>query len=199
MSLNLVYGKQLQSNFLDAGEDIAKDVEQGKIFDTSKKLNHAFFGGGVFAPKSFAVMLSEDIPKKPCYIERTRDHSYITIQLSRSLSAKMGLIEGIPLIGSAIAAIKILYHLFGMLSSYSSLKRAVKHLNETERNDFNVGRGASCVFTSKVFAKAIKYTVHQNHLVGSLLSLIPFVKPIIRITQGVIFNVMVNKAIPSQG
>ena len=53
MNLNLVYGKQLQSNFLDAGEAIAKDVEQGKFLDISKKLNNSFFGGGVLAPKNF--------------------------------------------------------------------------------------------------------------------------------------------------
>ena len=96
--------------------------------------------------------------------------------------------EGIPVIGSAIAAIKTLFHLFGMLASYCELKRAVKDLNSTIRNDYNVNRGASCSVTSKVFAAAIDYTVHQNHLVGSLLSLIPLVKPTIRIAQGIIYN-----------
>jgi hypothetical protein len=109
----------------------------------------------------------------------------------------MGFVEGIPIIGSAIAALKTIYHLFGMLSSYSTLKKAVKKLNATERSDYNVGRGASCHYTKKVFEAAIDYTVHQNHLVGSLLSLIPFVKPITRIAQRVIFNVQANNSVPS--
>ena len=101
------------------------------------------------------------------------------------------------MIGSAIAAINTLYHFFGMLSSYSTLKKAVKYLNATERSDFNVGRGASCVATEKVFAATIDYTVHQNLLVGSLLSLIPLLKPIVRIAQGIIFNVKMS-SVPSQ-
>lgn len=193
MSLNLIYGKQLQSNFLDAGEVLAKDVAQGRLFDISKKLNNAFFDGEVFTPKSFTSLASVNIPNNPALTEVELDgQSYITIRKQISFSAVMGFVEGIPVIGSAIAAIKTIYHLFGMLSSYSSLKRAVKNLNETERSDINVGRGASCVATEKVFAAAIDYTVHQNHLVGSLLSLIPLVKPIIRITQGAIFNVKAN-------
>lgn len=198
MSFNLVYGKQQQSNFLDAGEALAVDVGQGKFFDISRKLNNAFFGGGVFAPKSFTSLSSVNIPVNPTYIAHETDgHSYITIGKKISFSAVIGFVEGIPVIGSAIAAIKTIYHLFGMLSSYSTLKKAVKNLNNTERSDFNVGRGASCVATEKVFAAAIDYTVHQNNLIGSLLSLIPLVKPIIRLSQGTIFNFKTHNGTPS--
>ena len=205
MALNLVYGKQQESNFLDAGEAIAEDVAQGKFFEISKKLNNAFFDGGVFTPKSFASLASINIPKNPTHrsyeLELDIDdhyHCYITIGKKTSFSAVMGFVEGIPVIGSAIAALKTIYHLFGMLSSYTTLKKAVKELNDTERSDYNIGRGASCHYTKKVFEAAIDYTVHQNHLIGSLMSLIPFVKPITRIAQGVIFNAQANNGVPSQ-
>ena len=82
MSLNLIYGKQNEDNFLDAGEAIAKDVAEGKFFEISKKLNNAFFEGGVFAPKSFASLSSVDIPKNPLYRESEGDPGiyFITIR-----------------------------------------------------------------------------------------------------------------------
>jgi hypothetical protein len=188
MNLNLVYGKQLESNYLDAGETIAKEVTSGGYFGVSIKINDTFFGGGPLKPKTFAQINSVIIPKSPCYIENLNGHGYITIRKAVSISAVLGFVEGIPVIGSAIAIIKGLGHLYGMIASYSALKKAIKELNDTERNDFNVGRGASCYYTHKVFEAAIAYTNHQNQLVGSVLSLIPFVKPIVRIAQAAIYH-----------
>lgn len=190
MSLNLIYGKQRHFDFLDAGEIIAKDVSQGKFFEISKKINHVFFEGGIFDPKSFESLFSIYIPERTtCVIYEPNGHSYIIIKKKTSYSAVMGFVEGIPIVGSPIAAINTIYHLFGMLSSRSTLKKAVKNLNSIERTDYNVRRGASSYYTEKVFAAAIDCTVHPNYLVGSLLSIIPLVKPIVRLAQGVIYNV----------
>nr|MBA2727911.1 hypothetical protein [Parachlamydiaceae bacterium] len=37
--------------------------------------------------------------------------------------------------------------------------------------------------TKMVFNAAVSYTSHKNQLIGSLLSIIPLVKPIVRIAQ----------------
>jgi hypothetical protein len=107
----------------------------------------------------------------------------VQIKKQISTSAIFGYLEAIPMIGSALAIINAIGHLFYMLSSYQALKRAVIELKETERNDFNMGRGACAHFTHKVFDAAVNYTVHRNHLIGSLLSIVPFAKPIVRLAQ----------------
>lgn len=189
MSLNLVYGKQLESNYLDAGDAIVKEMNQGSCFRVSKMINESLFGGGPLAPKEFLQILTIDIPKAPYYHHQIiEDKTFITIEKVISTDAVIGYLEGIPVIGSAIAAINAVGHLFGLLFSYLTLKNAVKAHAKTERNDFNVGRGACLKTTNRVFTAAVAYTNHQNQLVGSLLSLIPFVKPIVRIAQGTIYN-----------
>lgn len=177
-----------ESLYLEAGFEIANDVTQGKISQVSKKVNNLFFDGGVFTPKSFASLVSFYVPKAPNQRLNMQGHLHIIIRKQRSLNGLVGFAEGIPFIGSAIAALNAIYHLFGLCLSRSKLKKTVKSLNNIERNDYNLGRGAITVGTNKVFTEAINYTVHKNRLIGSLLSLIPFIKPIVRLTQGTIFK-----------
>ncbi len=191
MSFNLVYGKNLESNFYDASEDIAKEFKAGRCDSgVTKKINDTFFGGGPLAPKPMEQLISSRYPEqlsgltgiKP--VDSTgRPICTLLIDDSLSFGEALGFIEGLPVIGSAIAVIKGLGHIFGMVSSYFDLKKAVADLDKTERSDYNVGRGAYLSKTKMVFNAAVSYTSHKNQLIGSLLSIIPLVKPIVRIAQ----------------
>jgi len=193
-SLPISYGKQFESLFLDAGEMLAKDVNEHRFFEVSKKINDAFFGGGPLVPKSFVHLLSISSPKSPTFIAHEMDgRVFITIRKELFWRKVVGYIEGIPVIGSAVAVINALGHFYSMISSYLKLRKEVKELNEIERTTYNVGRGASCHFTSKVFDAAVVYTVHQNGFIGSLLAIIPLVKPIVRIAQGTLYHCKENK------
>lgn len=198
MSFSLVYGRQSENTFFDSCQAIAKDVENGSPLKISKKINDVFFGGSALAPKSFEALFSSDIPGEPggTFTDQ-RNITYITIsrQTYRDTphSANVGIadgmpvvgiLEGIPVIGSAIAAVKALYHLFGMLNSYSKLRSAVKELKSADKNNHT----AYFPKTTRVFKQAVAYTAHQNHLVASLLGLVPLVKPIVRLAQGIIYN-----------
>lgn len=192
MPFNLVYGKQLDSHYLDAGAAIALDVTEGKFLGVSEKINNAFFGGGALTPKSFTQLTSLEIPDVPAVRDNfPEEQRYITIKSQISFSAVMGYVESIPLIGSAIAIINSHFQLFAMLSSYTTLKRNVTILNDTLRNS-PTNPSDMTYKTSLVVAASIDYTVHQNHLIGSLLSIIPLVKPMMRVAQGILFHTKVS-------
>ena len=73
----------------------------------------------------------------------------------------------------------------GAIHSYSKLKAAVKDLQSVQKSDIP----SRYLKTKEVLEYAIAYTVHQNQLIASLLSLIPLVKPIVRLTQGIIYDI----------
>jgi len=188
MALPITYGNFLESNYLDAGEMIAQDVGNRKFCSVSKKINRAFFGGGPFSPKSCCQIISAAVPKKPGFIVRQNNQSYVTIKPEVSCCGCFcTFLETIPILGSALAALNILSHFFGMLSSYGKLKKAVADLNATPRTAYNLDRGASSHYTHAVFTQAVSYTVEQNRLYGSLLALIPFLKPTVRLGQRIIY------------
>ena len=186
MNFNLVYRQQLLDNYLDAGETIAK-ASPCKI---SQLVNQSFFGGGVLTPKSFKNLASIYIPEEPGMMTTSVNTGISTCKINKKVSycAIIGYVECLPGIGSPVAVLSIIYNLFGMLSSYFNLKKSVKELDAVDRTPYNVGRGASSHATDKVFKAAVNYTVHQNAVVGSLLAVIPFVKPATRLAQGIIFN-----------
>ena len=94
-----------------------------------------------------------------------------------------------------LAIINAIGHLFYMSSSYQALKEAVVGLKATARTDTNMNRGACIFYTDKVFDAAVDYTVHRNHLIGSLLSIIPFAKPIVRLAQGSLYRPPVQQPV----
>lgn len=195
MGLNIHYGDNLESVFLQAGETIAKDVEKGKYFEVSKKINQSFFGGGQFAPKSMKTLASVNIPdyhirvvdctKKKCPV-----YAYVKIRKKISLSAVLGWVEGIPLIGSAIAIFKSFYHIYHSISYGLELKNLVKKLNDEKKKENHPANKSEMIFhlTVKIFSAANQFTVNQNQLGASFLSIIPLVKPIARILQTASFH-----------
>ena len=194
--LPITYGWCSHDSYIDAGEAITQDFDQGNMSSVVEKINAAFFQGGVFAAKSFSDLASVEMPEHPFCISNIDGRGRgVEIGKQTSTSAVLGYIEAIPVIGSVLAIINAIGHLFYMLSSYQALKRAVVELKAMERNDYNMGRGACAYYTDKVFDAAVDYTVHRNHLIGSLLSIIPFAKPIIRLAQGSLYQPPVQQPV----
>lgn len=189
MTLPISYGKCLESKYLEAGKQIAQCVNEGKYFELTQKINNTFFGGFSLAPKSLSKIASIQVPIHPAYREsNVRDRTYVEIRKGISLGGIVGYIEGIPLIGSAVAAVHAIGQTYCTVVSYVRLLKVVEDLNATEYSDFNIRRGQCCVKTDKVFDEAIAFTVHQNRLIGALLGLVPLVKPVIRVAQMVMYQ-----------
>lgn len=186
--LPINYGWNLHDDYIDAGEEIVQDFDDRKISRIVEKINNTFFDGAVFDIKDFSSLLSVHIPRHPWVIMNDERGRCIEIKKQVSISALLGYIEAIPVIGSALAIINSIGHLFYMLVYYRALKHAIVQLKAIERNEHNMRRGASCHFTGKVFDAAVAYSVHRNHLAGSLLSIVPLAKPIVRFAQGALHN-----------
>lgn len=178
MSYSLVYGRNPRDNCITVGSLITSDVQYQRYPELSAKINEKFFDGGMFAPKSFLSLFSLEIPEiDKKQHEDEKGQSYFNIGKRISVGAVIGIIESIPVIGSAIAVLTTLGHLIGMLHAYASLDKIV-----IEKN-----RDNSVVNYQDVLEHAIAFTVQQNQLVASLLSLIPLIKPIVRLAQGILY------------
>ncbi|HSW86854.1 MAG TPA: hypothetical protein VLG49_05070 [Rhabdochlamydiaceae bacterium] len=189
MTLPIGYGKCLESKYLQAGKEIAQCVNEGKYVELTQKINNTFFGGFSLAPKSLSKIASIQVPVHPPYRESiVGDRTYVEIRKGISLGGIVGYIEGIPLIGSAVSAVHAIGQTYCAAISYVRLLKVVEDLNATEYSDFNIGRGQCCAKTNKVFDAAVAFTVHQNRLVGSLLGLVPLVKPVIRVAQIIMYQ-----------
>ncbi|NGX37835.1 MAG: hypothetical protein K1000chlam2_00998 [Chlamydiae bacterium] len=187
--LPISYGKCPEKDYLDAGEEIAEDFDRGDFYKIVQKINNTFFGGGVFASKSFSSLASVKYPHPPA--GNSQDiHGFVSVEISSGISwsACLGYIECIPFYGSVLAVINVIGHFLYMIKSGRSLEREVEILNALERSYDNVRRGASLNLTNKVFYEAVRYTVHRNHLIGSLVAVIPFAKPAIRLAQGALYR-----------
>ncbi len=207
MSYDLSIGGQVEARFLHAGQAIAQDVLEGKFATVRNKLNHSLFSGGHLEPKSFNHLLSiydpsEEIGTKTFPItypdpivgwkkKPGERYGIVTIEKKISFSAILGYLEAIPFIGSVLAIINLIGQSIGLAISYKNLQNASRELIESEGNKDVLEK------TMKVFAEALKFTKHRNYLVGSALSLFPFVKPFIRLAQGIRFNNNQNTARPS--
>lgn len=191
MAIDFTYGIQTRDNYLAAGERVADSVNNGRFWEVSKQINRSFFGGGVLKPKRFNRLASINKPVQPLATHHDVATNSITVNVGKktSFSAVAGYFECLPSVGPIFAAVNALFHTVGMFYSYSKLKKAVVVLNAVERNEFNIGRGEVSVKTNAVFTAAVKFTMHQNHMVGSMLALVPLLKPITRIAQGTIFHI----------
>jgi hypothetical protein len=189
--------RQVERRFLDATIDIAQDVAISQTTQVSSKMNKALFHGGPLAPKSFEHLLtiydpSSDawpttfpiihwIPKVGWKKNPGERYGIVSIEKKIAFSAILGYLEGIPGIGTVIALIHLVAHLIGMAVSYVRLKQASQELNRASNSSIFIK-------SQKVYTQAIHYTRHRNYLVGSALSLIPFVKPIVRLAQGILYH-----------
>jgi hypothetical protein len=108
------------------------------------------------------------------------NRSYVEIKPKKSLSLCLGFVEGVPVIGSAIAIIKSIYHGCEMIAATKRLKRAewcLRSLGNAELTRLN-----------NVFTAAVDCTVHWNQFVSSVISIVPLLKPILRLAQGVSYQ-----------
>lgn len=159
-------------------KEIVQLVHDNKFFEVSRKINDTFFDGCPLAPKSFKSMASMNVPRRPPQ-NLGNNVVYIEFREDISLGGILGFIEAAPLIGSAIAAVHALGELYCTIISYLKLDDAVRHF------DYSIERSEKM---DKIFDSAVAATMHQNRLIGSLLGLIPLVKPVVRASQGILFH-----------
>jgi hypothetical protein len=188
-SLPIQYGRVVEHQFLLAGQRVLQTYNSSNIFQVAEQINEAFFGGGALAPKSFSHLASVKIPvfSERRYQAQTGGNIYVQIRDELSLSSMLGYMEMIPYIGSAIAVIAALGHLYYMITSYFVFTQAVTHLQNTPFNPDNMHRGFCTRAAKDVLEAATSYTTHQNLLVGSLIAMIPYVKPTVRMMQAGIY------------
>jgi hypothetical protein len=194
MLYDLKTGKQMDSHFIHGAEQIACGLKYYSVNSISDDLNKMFFDGGPSQIRQFGKLFSishvssqarlqkvphvKQIPGTTQWIPDGSFHHTVKIEKKASLSAFLGVIEGIPLIGKVVAVLTSLGHLIGMGASYICLKRAASRLlNAPKDKEIVLKRAAS------VFKHAMDYTIHRNYLTGSLLSLIFLAKPIKRLLQ----------------
>ena len=108
-------------------------------------------------------------------------HNIVAIEKKASFSAVLGILEGIPVIGTVIAFFNGIRHLIGMNGSAKRLNEAATALLEMKKK--NADHEAILEKTKTVFKEAMDYTIHRNYVTGSALSLVPFLKPIVRLFQ----------------
>lgn len=201
MSYNLSIGQHVENRFLTAGNRIARDVQNGHLHQVIDKLNTALFQGGPSAPKNFQQLLSisnvsSDVithrkqmnaQNRETHAWENNGHGYnlFEIQTKISFSAVMGILEGIPVIGSAIAIIMAIGHYIAMKDAQVGLQRASEEL-------LHIGGSDLAQKTREVVSHALKYTMHCNYLNSSLLSIIPLVKPIMRVLQSYEYQQRLN-------
>lgn len=190
MAVRLVYGAQMESNYLAAGDAMAQSVQNGRFWEVSKQINRSFFGGSALSFKRFSHLATIHKPSQPSGSFQSESGAVLVrIDRKTSFSAVAGYLECIPTIGPMFAIVNAMYHTAGMFYSYSKLKNAVQVLNNVERTEHNIRRGEVLDKTNAVFTAALNFTMHQNHMVGSLLALVPLLKPITRLGQGAIFHI----------
>src|ERR1700733_5383554 len=106
--LPIKYGWCFHAKYISEEEAIAQDVAKGNMLNVVKKINAYFFKGGVFAIKSFSDLASVKMPKLPLYISRdSAGTARVEITTQTSISAILGYIEAIPVIGSVQAIINV--------------------------------------------------------------------------------------------
>lgn len=185
MTLPISYGKCSEKHYVVAGATIGQDVAKRNYNAVSAKINATFFGGGPLAPKPCGYFNSIAFPKSGRYTTDERHgqtHHFVQIDKLGSCAGCASCLETFPVLGSALAAINVLAFLFSMLAFKKALNKAVIDLAVIARNQ-DVPIKDIMSGTDKVFNAAVGYTLNQNRLYGSLLALIPFLKPITRIAQ----------------
>jgi hypothetical protein len=155
-------------------------------------VNDLFFGGSCLAPKEFAHICSVKIPKvNLCKQPFEIEDGSIEIEPVLSKGAILGYLEGIPVLGSAIAAISFFGYLYNVWKSADRLNKSVEKFNKMDLEldvDLELDNTNNKLLKTavKVCNAAIDCAVNYNLLKSSALSIIPLAKPIVRIAQGLI-------------
>jgi hypothetical protein len=168
-------------HFLKTGAIIARDTIDSGPEKMSNTLNRALFNGGALAPKSFKQLFSFNDPCSKVLTLLPESYEIVLVEEKMSFSAFLGYLEAIPFLGTVFALIHLIVRLFFLAASYNSLKSVSKEMLASEENADSPEK------IKKVFEHAIDYTFHRNYLIGSALSLVPFMKPLTRFIQGMIY------------
>lgn len=183
MVTTLNYGLYSDENFALIAHEIANTIavsSHNGAEHITRIINNNFFGGQALSPKSFGNILSINSP-----IIWYPIRNYVKIDSEPNFFNTIGYIEGIPYLGSFIAILMSFGHLVEMNLARRDLRNAVSSLNYTNPNDESYRDKVKAVVEN-----ALYYTTEKNALVGSLLAIIPFVKPIVRIGQGISYHLI---------
>ena len=165
------YGNNSGNFFLSACNYIAEPET-----DVVDYINNYFFDGGPVDPKPLSEIVSLYAPQVNGALapHKAPKEQTVTIEKSFSYSALLGYVEAIPFLGIVLGVINSLGHALGYYLSKQRLNTAIKE----QRND-----NADGLIALETFRAAVQTTIHYNHLIGSMLSIVPFVKPIVRLGQ----------------
>lgn len=114
--INLKYGSPNLDEYLTNARVIAKHVENRSFSEITKQINTGFFGGGIFEPKKFKSLFDLYVPHdngRTC-INMYDNSLCVELYKKKSWGALSGFVEGIPLIGSALAIIAALGHMYAI-------------------------------------------------------------------------------------
>lgn len=181
MVSQLGYEKMDLDRFYGEAQLFAVYVSQGRTSEVTETINKAFFDGGNFAPKSLKSLFSTDVPDYLNFKFNKSWPSYeVTIKKTKSSGAQLGIVQGIPLIGSCLAAIACVGHLFRMVCFYLELRDISKKF--VAHSSFNGWEHEKL----EIMVAAMAFTIEKNQLIASLLSIPPLVKPIVRLAQAIL-------------
>lgn len=121
------------------------------------------------------------------------NHYVCRINKGVSIGKIVGFIEAVPVIGSAIAAISLCGHLLGIAADTYLLKKNTKKLNDLKDEkkhgekmkevDVPATYQLHIKSAEKVFNARVSYAQHCRRARASALSLVPLLKPLVRIGQ----------------
>lgn len=172
MSYNLQF--YTKDQFTSASRSVALPVNKKDLEQVSLNLHYDLFKGGSTEPKSLKQMLSISTPSSTVTCDTFGNKDRVALKHSYSLYGVVSLLEGIPVIGSVIAVLSCLGHLFGMFLCKERLEDASKALLK-DRSNLDLAQ--------EVHTHAVDYARHDYYLQGSVLAIFPLLKPLLRLTQ----------------
>jgi hypothetical protein len=146
-------------------------------------INQHLFEGQVLEQKSFSTLAS--LYENREMRVKTGRITGCEIQKSFSWSALLGYVEAIPGIGTAVAVINALGHALG----YYLANQELQALGETEDLEGDINN-ISAPTARNAFRPAVDCAIHYNHMIGSLLSIVPLLKPLVRLGQGIAHHIV---------
>jgi hypothetical protein len=172
MSYNLQF--YTKDQFTSASLSVAQLVNKNDLKQVSLNLHYDLFKGGSTEPKSLKQMLSISTPSSTVTLDEYANNDRVGLKQSYSLYGVVSLLEGIPVIGSVIAVLSCLGHLFGMFLCKERLEDASAALSKNRSN---------LALAQEVHTQAVDFARHDYYLQGSVLAIIPLLKPLLRLTQ----------------
>ena len=177
-----------------AATEVANDVSKGATSSVVDKMNRIFFGGGALDPKHIDFIVSDSMPLFEAKILTNQDlplqkANFKVINVKQNSSFHLwGYLEAIPVLGSVLGFFALIGHQFKKRSIERSLRLAVKEMDNDGDEKMKLAAA------TRVLTLAAQYTQNHNQRIGSLLALVPLVKPIVRIRQVAIPIINLKKA-----